>query len=465
MSSTIQMTAPSDVYVQRRAQLASKLTRPLVLFSGYAPARNYPTNPHRFRPGSSYTYFGGPPLENAAWLIEPESDGRVGSALFRPPMGPDDALWFGELPSDSEIAATAGLRTCGLADPCRLGAMLAGRQAGAVIPPYPDTMGWAAELGLSVATEEELRIIVDLRNIKDEHERKAMRFAGQVAMEAHRAAMRAAQPGRREADVAAAFWQVCIQNQCDVSFNPIITVRGEVLHGHGHPNPLNEGMLMLCDAGAEEQGGYASDITRTYPVGGNWTSIQKHLYQTVERALNESVRQCVPGMRFRDIHDHSARIICEGLVEAELLKGKPAELAARCAHTLFYPHGLGHLIGLDVHDMEDFGDVAGYAPGRKRRTEFGNKFLRMDRDLEPGLCLTIEPGIYLVPAIWACDELVRPLADAVNRSKVDALLESNFGGIRIEHYLCVQDKTADGPEVFSAALPTGADEVAALTRM
>jgi Xaa-Pro aminopeptidase len=123
----------------------------------------------------------------------------------------------------------------------------------------------------------------------------------------------------------------------------------------------------------------------------------------------------VPGRRFRDVHDLSARVICTGLVAAELLRGDPAELAARTAHALFYPHGVGHLIGLDVHDMEDFGDLAGYAAGRVRRPEFGNKFLRLDRDLTAGMCVTIEPGIYLVPAIWQRDDLVRPLADVVNR--------------------------------------------------
>ena len=457
MSNANRMTAPPEVYQQRRAKLAARLTRPLAIFSGHAPARNYVSNPHRFRPGSSYTYFGGPPLENAAWLIEPQSDGRAGCTLFRPPAGPDDALWFGELPSDATLASAAGLETKALAAPDRLPAVLAGRKAAAVIPPYPDTIAWAEQLGVESATEDELRAIVDLRNIKDEHELAAMRFAGTVAMEAHRAARAAALPGRREADAAAAFRQVCTKHQCDMSFNPIITVRGEVLHGHGHPNPLTEGALLLCDAGVEEPGGYASDITRTFPIGSRWTPIQKHLYETVEHALNACVAACRPGVRFRDVHDLSARIVCEGLVAAELLKGKPEELAARLAHTLFYPHGVGHLIGLDVHDMEDFGDVAGYAPGRARRPEFGNKFLRLDRDLTPGLCVTIEPGIYLVPAIWACDELVRPLADVVHRANVDALLKANFGGIRIEHYICVREAAAGGPEVFSAALPTAAE--------
>ncbi|HUU97672.1 MAG TPA: aminopeptidase P N-terminal domain-containing protein [Phycisphaerae bacterium] len=455
----IEMTAPPNVYRQRRARLAAAIRRPLVIFAGHAPARNYPTNPHPFRAGSSYLYFGGPPLENAALLIEPRGDGDNGCTLLRPPIGPDDALWFGEVPSDEALGEAAGLRRDGVADSDRLGALLAGRQAASVVPPYPDTLAWAAQLGLAKADDHELLAIIHQRLIKDEHELAAMRRAAEICMEGHRAALAATGRGQREADLAAAFVAVLVANGCEPSFNPIITVRGEVLHGHGHPNLMPNGALLLCDAGPEEPGGYASDITRTWPVSGKWTPIQRHLYDTTLRALREATAACAPGKRYRDVHDLSARVICEGLVEAELLRGDPAELVARTAHALFYPHGVGHLIGLDAHDMEDFGDLAGYAPGRARRPEFGNKSLRLDRDLQPGMAVTIEPGIYLVPAIWARDDLVKPLAEVVNRPKVDALLKDHIGGIRLEDTICVRD--TGGPEVLSEDLPTDADEIAA----
>lgn len=458
--SAIKMTAPAEVYRQRRARLAARIKRPLVLFAGHAPGRNYATNPHQFRAGSSYLYFGGPPVENAAWLIEPGSDGETGCTLLRPPPGPDDALWFGVIPGDEHLAAAAGLPVERLVDPHQLEALLAGRAAAAVCPPHAETLAWVVRLGLASANEDELRAIVALRLIKDEYELAAMRQAAEATMRAHRAALAVAAPGRFEADVAAAYGAEVVASRCTYAFNPIITVRGEVLHTQGYPNKLNDGDLLLVDAGAEEAGGYASDVTRTCPVNGQWTAMQRHLYETAERALRTATAACVPGKRYRDIHDLSARIICEGLVAAELLRGDPAELTARVAHALFYPHGVGHLIGLDAHDMEDFGDLAGYAPGRTRRPEFGNKYVRLDRDLEPGMTVTIEPGIYLVPAIWAADELVGRFADAVNRRMVEALLGDNFGGIRIEHTICVRD--ADGPEVLSGALPTAADEVAAL---
>ena len=211
------------------------------------------------------------------------------------------------------------------------------------------------------------------------------------------------------------------------------------------------------DGGAEEPGGYACDVTRTFPVGGRWSSIQRQLYDTVLDAMRQAIEACVVGRRYREVHDIAGRVICDGLVQAELLKGDPAELSERRAHTLFFAHGVGHLIGLDVHDMEDFGDLAGYAPGRKRREHFGDKYLRLDRDLEAGMCVTVEPGIYLVPAIWDDEELVGPLKDVVNRPAVDALLKDRFGGIRIEETVHV---AAGGPETLTAALVSDADDVA-----
>jgi Xaa-Pro aminopeptidase len=456
----IPATAPPETYQRRRAVLAGTIERSLVVFAGHAPARNYPTNPHHFRAGSNYLYYAGPPLEHAALLIEPGSDGAAGCTLFRPPAGPDDALWTGVLPADPALAAATGLPLQAVRDADQLETELGGRRAGALVPPFPETMAWATRLKLADASSDEKLAVISQRLYKDEHELAAMRRAAEVTMAAHRAAMAATRPRRREADVAAAFARVLAARECEVSFTPIITIRGEVLHGHGHPNIMPDGALLLVDAGAEEPTGYASDITRTFPVSGKWSPPQRELYEIVEHACREATAACTPGTRYRDVHDLAARVICAGLVSAGILRGDPDDLFSRMAHALFFPHGVGHLIGLDAHDMEDFGDLAGYAAGRRRRPEFGNAALRLDRDLAPGMCVTIEPGIYLVPAIWARNDLVGPLTDVVDRSKVDALLEAHFGGIRVEHTLCVRDQ--GGPEVLSADLPTGADEVAAL---
>jgi len=456
--SAFPMAAPGKVYRERRAKLAKQLRRPLVLFAGHGQARNYANNMYPFRAGSTYLYFGGVPIEHAVLIIEPGSDGDEGCTFLRTALTHDDIVWMGPMPGDDAIAEATGLSRARINDIERLADNIPGTMPAAIVPPCPQTIATAQRVGLEAASDDELRIIVDMRLCKDEHELAAMRRAAAVSIEAHRAAMANTKPGRREADVAAAFAQVMVAHQCSHSFSPIITIHGEILHAHGHPHPLEAGQLLVADAGVQEPCGYASDITRTYPVNGKWTDIQRVLYTTVVRANRETTAQSKPGVRYRELHDLAGRIICEGLVEAGLLKGNPAELAERRAHTLFFTHGLGHLLGLDVHDMEDFDDLAGYAPGRTRRPAFGDKFLRLDRDLAPGIAFTIEPGLYIVPAIWQSAEMVAPFADVVVREKIDALVEGHFGGIRVENTIVVRDSGA--PEVLGAELPMDPDDVA-----
>ncbi len=462
-SQTMNMAAPAEVYRSRRTKLASKLNRTMVIAAGRARARHMPTMCHPFRAGSSYLYFGGPPVEGAALVIEPGSDGDQGCTLLRPVAGFAEAVWLGELPSDEWLADVSGLDVSRFAGPESLRDIVGGRSCGSITPPCPPTQEWVEGAGVDAANDDELLSVIDLRNIKDEHEKDAMRRSAAIAVRAHRAAMKAGLPGGTEARVAAAFHAELIAAECIPSFTPIISVRGEVLHSETYPNPLSHGDLLLVDAGAEEPGGYASDVTRTYPVDGKCSPIQRHLIDTVVRAMHAATAACVPGRRYLDVHDIAGRVICEGLVEAELLRGDPAELAARFAHTLFFTHGVGHLIGLDVHDMEDFGDLAGYAAGRSRRPEFGNKYLRLDRDLEPGMAITIEPGIYFVPALWRQEDMIRPFADVINMPAVDALIAGQFGGIRMEDTVLVTEAGCE-PEVLSAELPTNPDEIAAFAR-
>jgi len=456
----IKLSAPAEVFRQRRATLARQLRRPLLVCAGHAPSRNYRDNTFPFRAGSTYLYYGGPTMEGAAWLIEPGSDGNQGCTLYRPRREPFDTIWLGPLPTEDNIAQATGIELGRITSLDQFRNSSAARSA-VVIMPYGLTVQlWIAELGLQKAAEPELLAVISQRLTKDEHELAAMRRAAEITVAGQRAVLAATAPGKRESDLLAAFLAVLAARQSGESFTSIITVNGHVLHSMGYSDTLRDGALLLSDAGAEEPLGYASDSTRTYPVNGQWSAIQRQLYETVLRAQTKAIEACVPGTRYRDVHDLAARTICEGLVEADLLRGDPGDLAARNAHGLFFCHGLGHLIGLDVHDMEDFGDLAGYAPGRKRPSAFGSNFLRFDRDLEPGMCVTVEPGLYLSPAIWAREELAGPLADVVNRPAVEALLRDRFGGIRIEDTICVRE--SGGPEVLTAALPKAADEVARL---
>ncbi|GJM26276.1 MAG: Xaa-Pro aminopeptidase [Phycisphaerae bacterium] len=456
------LTSPAGAYQTRRAALAKKITRPMVIFSGHALARSYATNMHLFRAESCYLYFGGPALEHAALMIEPGSDGQSGCTWFRTPPGPDDPLWLGPTPSDAVCAAAMGIDASQIKDYSALESATASGNISCVTPPHPDTLAHACKLKLSKLTDEESLAIIDLRLIKDEHELSAMRYAAKAGVAGHLAAMRAAKSGNTESDVQAALIAELVRHNCQPSFSPICTIRGEVLHGECADRPLEKGSLLLVDAGAEETGCYTSDMTRAYPVDGEWTKIQRHLYETVLRAEQAAINACIPGKRYLEIHQLAAQIICEGLVSAELLKGEPADLANRGAYGLFFPHGVGHLIGMGVHDLEDFGDLAGYAKDRVRPERFGDCFLRLDRDLEPGMVVTIEPGIYLVPSIWERDALIQPFADAINRPAVDALLRDKFGGIRIEEDVAIRDESTDGPEILTLALPNDPDEVTAI---
>lgn len=460
MSAALWMAAPPAVYRTRRAALARQLTRPLLVCAGHAPARNYAANTYPFRPGSTYRYFGGPAREHAALLIEPGSDGDAGCTLFRAPSTVADAIWEGPGLPDDALAAAVGLSLNRLYNLESLAAAVAGRSVAAILTQGPRTIAQAQSLGLAAPSADEFRALVELRLHKDEHELAAMRRAATVTADAIRAALAAARPGAREADVAAVFAGALVARNCTESFTPIITIRGETFHATVGDHELVPGALLLIDAGAEEPTGYASDATRVAPVGGSWTPIQRDLYEVVLRAHQSALHAAVAGRRYRELHELAALEICRGLADVGLLCGRAEDLHARRAHTLFFPHGLGHLIGLEAHDMEDYGDIAGYAPGRTRPTEFGTCYLRMDRDLAPGMCVTIEPGIYLNPALWRSAELVEPLADVVRRDRVESLLAEQFGGIRIEHTIHI--RAEGGPEVLTAALPTGADAIAAL---
>jgi Xaa-Pro aminopeptidase len=222
-----------------------------------------------------------------------------------------------------------------------------------------------------------------------------------------------------------------------------------VLHNTTYFNTLAEGDLLLCDAGAEHQG-WASDVTRTWPVSGRFSATQRDLYDIVLAAQEAAIAAVRPCVRYRDLHLLSSRVLAQGLVDLGILRGDPESLVERGAHALFFPHGLGHLLGLDVHDMEDLGDRAGYAPGRSRSEQFGLCYLRLDRDLQPGMLVTIEPGIYLVPGIFADEALCGPFDrdKTLNRDRLADF--ADVRGIRIEDdVLC----TEGAPEVLTAAIP------------
>lgn len=440
-------TAYLDSLSERRKKLMAKLhDAPVLVSAGMAPSRNYPANTYEFRASSHFLYLAGLPLEGASLLL---SAGR--STLFVPPTGPSDALWHGEVPSAAELKERTGVdavyTTSELA--AALDAVPGGRLRVSHLPVTTESSVQAKE-----ASEALIDAMIELRLPHDAAGIAEMERAVAVTVEAHRAGMAVTRPGVAVAAVRAAMEQAILSANFTTAYPSIVTVHGEVLHSHDRSGFCQAGDLLLADVGSETDLGWASDVTRTWPVSGRFSPSQRAMYDLVLAANEAAIAAVRPGARYRDIHLLSCRVLCRGLVDEGLLIGDVDGLVEQGAHALFFPHGVGHLLGLDVHDMEDFGDRAGYAPGRTRSPQFGLAYLRLDRDLAPGMAVTIEPGIYFVPQIFASAELTAPFEKVFKRERL-----AHFGdvrGIRIEDDVLV---TATGHRVLTSAIPKTAAAV------
>lgn len=445
---------PQAALAARRARLSNKLRGPALLVSGLARPRNYRANRFPFRAESHFLYFVGRPLEGAALLIRPE-----GSVLYAEPPDPEEALWTGPQPTLEELSRELGLEVRPIDE-------LAVEDPTATLPSADaETAFVQSELvGRDVvpASGPELEgidraladAIIELRLVHDEAAVAEMRAAAAVTERAHRAGMRATRPGLREAAVVAAMDAEIVAAGYTHAYLPIVTREGEVLHDERHHRMLESGDLVLADVGAETPGGWASDVTRTWPVSGKYSGSQRALYEVVLAAQRAAIDAVRPGARYRDVHRTAGKTLLAGLVALGLFKGDVEELYARGAAALFFPHGVGHLLGLDVHDMEDLGDRAGYAPGRERSRNFGDRYLRLDRDLAPGMIVTIEPGYYRIPYLLERPEEVGELEASLDRKVLASL--ADVRGIRIEDDVLV---TATGAEVLTAAIPKAPDDV------
>jgi Xaa-Pro aminopeptidase len=271
--------------------------------------------------------------------------------------------------------------------------------------------------------------------------------------------MRATRPGMREYQVRAAMEAAIVASGCACSYNSIVTVHGEVLHNERHDGVVQDGDLLLADVGAETVEGWASDVTRVWPASGEFSSTQRALYNVVLAAQGAAIAAVRPAVRYLEVHRAAGLELLRGLIDLGIFRGDLADLYARGAAALFFPHGIGHLLGLDVHDMEDLGDRAGYAAGRVRSTSAGDRYLRLDRDLQVGMCVTIEPGFYQIPALLSNASEVAGLESALDRQRLAEF--ADVRGIRIEDDVLV---TESGCEVLTQAIPKTADEVAAAVR-
>jgi len=457
------LVMPSLSHFQRRRnEFLSAIEQPVLLMAGGWAPRNYPQNPFPFRADSNMLFFFHNPEPDAAALFDPE-DRSV--TLFLNERTAADALWHGTVPSFDEMAESHGVtRVAARGDLlAHVGDQAKGRRVAALAVADRDATALASqvsgdELDFADATKQGDASVIQalgrLRTTKTDDEIAEMRRTAAVTKEAHLLAITHTRPGIYEQHLAGLVDGCFVRHGCVPAYNTILSVRGEVLHNHAHDNLLRETDIVLLDAGAENETGYCSDVTRSWPVSGRFDAEGRAVYEIVLRAELAAIEAVKPGARYRDVHLTAARVIAEGLVDMGLLIGDPDELVASGAHALFFPHGVGHLIGLDVHDMEAFGDAVSYGEGRDRSEQFGLGYLRLDLDLAPGMTVTIEPGIYFVPAILHNDEFREQFAGQVNFEAAENFLgmhaRRGFGGIRIEDDVVC---TKQGHEVLTAAIP------------
>lgn len=448
-------TSVADTLRARRQRLTQLFAPPVILWAGRSSSRNFPANVFGFRASSHFLYFAGLPLENAAIRLE---SGHM--TLFMDDAPPSSALWHGEMPAREKIAQIIGADAA--LPMAELGSKVEGAATVAVQDSYTQLLQ-AQLLKRAIALEgidlELASAIISLRMTHDAAALEELRLAAAVTIEAHLSGMASTQTGLLEADVRAAMERVIIAHNMTCAYSSIVTVCGEVLHNNHYHHSLQPGDLLLADVGAETANGWAADVTRTWAVSGKFSSTQRDIYEIVLAAHDACIAKIRPGVEYQDIHLLAASVIAEGLVDLGILQGKPEDLVQMDAHALFFPHGVGHLLGLDVHDMEDLGDLAGYEAGRTRSDRFGLCYLRLNRPLRAGMLVTIEPGFYQVGAILNNLETRSKYQNVVNWERLSQF--ADVRGIRIEDDVLV---TAQGSEVLTAALPTNVDAIEHLVR-
>lgn len=452
-----------ETYMARREQLRKDVGRGIIIIPGNHEAPcNYKDNTYWFRQDSTFLYFFGLQREDLVGVLDCETGKDY---LFANDYDIDDIIWTGPLPSVKELAASVGVENSGdmkaLAEYCRK--VVCGATRVHFLPPYRADIraDLAAWLGLdyhavnSYASMELILACVKQRSIKSAEEIEEIEKAIATAYNMHVGAMKLAMPGRYEYELAGFMEGEAWKGNGPVSFPVIMTVHGETLHNHGHNNRLEVGRMLVMDAGCETPMNYCSDITRSVPVGGKFDERQKTIYEIVLAANMEAARVTRPGITYKEVHTAASRVLAEGYKGLGILKGSVDDIVANGAHSLLMPHGLGHMMGLDVHDMENYGQInVGYDEETRPSEQFGLGSLRCGRRLQPGFVITDEPGCYFIPALidkWHAEGTNK---DFVNFDELEKW--KDFGGIRIEDDVLV---TETGARVLGKPIPKTVKEI------
>lgn len=446
-----------STWINRRNKLLSLLdNQTIVLLPSYREiGRNYPANPYvAFRASSHFLYFVGQSFSNAYFVLIPHQSPR----LYIEENTVSDQLWHGKTESFKEIAQKLNCEVRAI-DTLQSDLQTLGLQKIATVPSfYPHIQAEQSQLlnrDLSpkqISSQDALLCdaIVQMRMIHDESAITQLKDAANLTAKAHRFGMIQTKHAQNTAHLFADFMSVLQREGLTSAYPPIITTHGEILHCHHYQDELKSGDLLLVDFGAENAQGWAGDVTRTWPVNGRFDDAQKLIYQMVLDIQKSAINLVKPNVEYRSIHEHVGFLFNQALLEIGILKGETAQaLYEYNCHALFFPHGIGHLIGLDVHDMEDLGDRAGYQKGRTRAKRFGDGYLRLDRPLQKGMAVTIEPGFYQVEALLNDPSIAgEKVAQYVNWDRLAQF--KSVRGIRIEDDILVGE---DGPINLTQDIP------------
>lgn len=457
------MMFKQEVYINRRNRLKSSLSGGIALFPGNVDSpMNYPANTFHFRQDSDFLYFFGLDLQGLTGVMDIDSGEDY---IFGNDIDVDDIIWMGPQPSVSDLALKAGVKnTKPLPDLDNMigEAVKSGRPVH-FLPPYrgENKMNLGALLRenpcqmKSKASEDLIKAVIAMRSVKEQVEIEEIEKAVDIAYDMHTTAMRMCKPGISEQEIFGAMEGIAYAKGKGPSFPIILSINGQTLHNHAHNNILREGRMLVADAGAETNMSYASDITRTTPVGGKFNRRQKDIYEIVLKANVDAINAAGPGMSNRDLHLMACKVIATGLTDLGLMRGNPDDAVAAGAHALFMPHGLGHMMGLDVHDMEGLGEnFVGYNDEVKRSDQFGLAYLRFALPYKSGHVFTIEPGCYFIPELidkWKAEKINTGF---INFDKVDEYRD--FGGIRIEDDLLITDS---GHQLLGKPIPKTVAEI------
>lgn len=453
----------STTYIQRRNALKKRMKCGLLLFLGNEESpMNYPGNVYPFRQDSSFLYYFGLDTPGLAGVIDVDSGTET---LFGDDITLEDVIWMGELPALKERAAAVGVKNTAPRAQLEDTIARAHRQKRPVhfLPPYrADTAARLADLLIlrlqevrSRVSTELVKAVVAQRSVKSDEEVGEIEKSLAVSREMYAAALAKIRPGLFERDIVGAMEGIALARGFATAFPMILSMNAHVFHNPYHDQRLKNGRLLLIDSGVSSERGYASDITRTFPVGGTYSSKQKEICEIVLKGQLQAIAAMKPEVSFKNIHLATARTIALGLKDIGLMKGDIDEAVASGAHALFFPHGLGHMMGLDVHDMEGLGeDYVGYDETVKRSRQFGLAYLRMAKKLRPGFVLTVEPGIYFIPALIDHWKAEKRLAQFIHYPRIEKYRD--FTGIRIEDNVLI---TRDGHRVLGKPIPKKVGEI------